>query len=207
MQMENNIKKFESLDSKKSNLNFLKQYAKWLGKRSAREYLKMTCLKHCLHDSLKNAMMRFIGSYKTNELINIQYKIDHDFLNDENIYWSEYLRRSIQYMSNQRPFPILDTWTDKNPFLKKYSIVMPNGENGINLNAIFKDNINFLDSNEHPEIRIADIVAIILNRFWNNNELKWAHSIIEKTHSTKNSHTEIRLNDFNTEQKFKEFKT
>ena len=96
----------------------------------------------------------------------------------QNIYWSHYLRKTIQEKLSQKPFPILDTWDESHPLLSKYRIEIPGGKTAINLNLIFKDNFNFLNSHEHPEIRVADIVAIILNRFWNRKELKWAKSVV-----------------------------
>lgn len=204
-QIKYSLEKFKKVGTRKSNLNFLDQYWRWLNKRSIREYLKMMCLKNCLRDTLHNLMVNCIIKDRIDEILNIQYKIDRDFLNDENIYWSDYLRKSIENDSKQRPFPMLDTWGDDHPIKKKYLIEGNDGRKGFDLNSIFRDNLNFLESHEHPEIRIADIMAIILNRYWNRGELQREHTVLTNTLTVKDAHIQLKFEDFDYDQKLREY--
>ncbi|WP_439481024.1 DUF3800 domain-containing protein [Cyclobacterium plantarum] len=204
-QIQYSLEKFRKTGTRKANLNFLDQYWKWLNKRSIREYLKMMCLKHCLKDTLYNNMVYCIVKDRIDEILNIQYKIDRDFLNDENIYWNDYLRKSIENESKRKPFPMLDTWDKDHPVRQKYLVEDHEGKKGFHLNSVFRDNLSFLESHENPEIRIADIIGIILNRYWNRNELRREHNVLTKRHAAKDGHIQLKFNDFEYGEELKKF--
>jgi hypothetical protein len=199
-QTEYNYSVFLEEGSKKRNLNFLENYARWLKKRSKREFLKMLCLKNLLKDSFHNIILHGILNNRIKETLDIHYKIDKDFLTEENIFWEHYSRRSIQNYTQENPRPILDTWDSEHPFVKKY-IYESNGKDMININLIY-ENLKFLNSNEHFEIRIADIIGIIINRYHNRNELKEEFSWLSKTEFS--DQIELLLYDFDVESTFKQ---
>ncbi|MES2619349.1 MAG: DUF3800 domain-containing protein [Bacteroidota bacterium] len=183
--------------------NFIEQYAKWLKKRNEVEFLKMFCLKHCLMDSLKNAFGYAIITDNEMELLDVGFKVDADFINNENIYWNEYLLKSIEQNSEVKPFPILDTWDDNHPITKKYIINGKKGK-GINLRTVYEGKNFFMDSKENFEIRITDIAAIIFNRYFNrsSSDISKVFSLIEKKAIIGDYHIELRLNNFDEEGLF-----
>jgi hypothetical protein len=187
----------------KKEANFIKSLGLWLNKRNEIEYTKMFCLKHSLMNSLSHAFIHSVTSNIEMEFLDLEFKIDQDFINNENIYWKEYSLKSIAEYSHTKPFPILDTWDENHPIVKKYII---NGK-GINLRTVFKDQLAFLDSKENFEIRIADIVGIILNRYFNNNspENSTMFELLENMRAVKVYHTELRLNDFDKDKTFFDF--
>jgi hypothetical protein len=193
-----------NLGTKKRNLNFLESYVKWLKKRSNRDYLKMLCLKNLLKNSFHNIIIHCIMNGRIEESLDVYYKIDKDFLTEENIFWEHYSRRSIQNYTQKNPWPVLDTWDSEHPFIKKY-MYEADGRSVININLIYK-NLNFLDSKENIEIRIADVIGIILNRYYNKNELKNEFDLLSKTGIVKDEHLELRLPDFDLEQTLELFK-
>jgi hypothetical protein len=193
-----------NLGTKKRNLNFLESYVKWLKKRSNRDYLKMLCLKNLLKNSFHNIIIHCIMNDRIEESLDVYYKIDKDFLTEENIFWEHYSRRSIQNYTQKNPWPVLDTWDSEHPFIKKY-MYEADGRSVININLIYK-NLNFLDSKENIEIRIADVIGIILNRYYNKNELKNEFELLSKTGIVKDEHLELRLPDFDLEQTLELFK-
>lgn len=183
--------------------NFITNMGRWLNNRNEIEFTKMFCLKHCLMNSLSHAFIHSVASDIEMEFLDLEFKIDRDFINDENIYWKEYFLKSIEQYSRVKPFPILDTWDENHPIVKKYII---NGK-GINLRTAFEEQLAFLSSKEHFEIRIADIVGIIVNRFFNSHSLenKIIFELLENMRAVKDYHIELRLNDFDIERTFFEF--
>lgn len=209
----NKYKEFEALLLKhsarqgsgfsKKSTNIINGLASWVGKRNEIEYTKMTCLSHCLMNSLSNAFVYSIATDNEMEFLDIEFKIDRDFINNENINWKEYSLKKIEQYSKSKPFPMLNTWDENHPIIKKYII---DGK-GINLRTAFEEQSLFLDSKENFEVRVADIIGIILQRYFNRREEQYSilFELLEKTAAVKNYHIEIRLNDFTIEQKFKEF--
>jgi hypothetical protein len=202
-QADYNLSVFTQMGAKKRNLNFLDNYARWQKKRTRRDYLKMLCLKNLLKNSFHNIIINTIENDRIEEALDIYYKIDRDFLTEENIYWEHYSRSSIQNYTRIEPWPILDTWDAEHPFLKKYTDEK-NGNKTININLVYQ-NLKFLDSRDHIEIRIADVLGIIVNRFYNRNELKLEFDLLSKTGIVRDDHLELRFYDFDVEDTFNQF--
>lgn len=191
----------------KKKMNFFIEYEKWLNNRNESEFLKMFCLKHCLYNSLGNIAPYAALFDLDSESHNISFKVDKAFLSNENIYWKQYAIHSIQEYSKISPFPIIDTWTNSHPFFEKY-IIRDNSVQGLNLKKFFTESFDFVDSATNFEIRIADLLAIILNRLWNSShDYKELADIMSRQKVTRNYHTELRLNDFDEERKYIEFTT
>lgn len=202
-QAEYNHHVFSTRGSKKYNINFLDSYSKWLKKRSLRDYIKMHCLKHLLKDTFHNAVIHCILNERMEETLNFSYKIDRDFLTEENIYWEHYSKSSIENYTKSNPFVVLDTWDDDHPFIKKYMFNV-NGRSLINIKTIY-ENLRFLDSKDNFEIRIADIIGIVYNRFFNRNEFVEEHHLLSLAGIINDAHIEIIFNDFDPDETFRRF--
>lgn len=202
-QAEYNFSVFKANGSKKRNLNFLENYSLWLKKRSLRDYLKMHCLKNLLKDTFHNSIIYSILNEQMDECLNFSYKIDKDFLTEENIFWNHYSKSSVQNYTKNNPFIMLDTWDDDHPFIRKYTFSRE-GKNMIDIKLIY-ENLRFLESHNNFEIRIADIIGIIYHRYFNRNELSKEFYLLSKTGIINNHHIELTLNDFDEEKTFQDF--
>lgn len=192
---------FQEANAKKRDINFFEQYVKWLNKRNESQYLKLMCLKRCIYESFVNTFINGMALNNTDELLSINFKIDNDFISNENKYWKLYLIRHLHEYTKKRGIPILDTWPKDHPVLKKY---IRKGK--FYLKNPFEDNLNFLDSKTNFEIRIADIAAIIVNRYFNSIGYKSLYQNIRKKISPKIGHHHLILNDFIFEETLEKFK-
>jgi hypothetical protein len=201
-QLQLSLENFKKVNSKKVNINFFDQFSKWLNKRNENEYLKLRCLGSCLYNSFYNSFIYCIALNRVDELLDIEFKIDKDFIDNENIYWNTYSLRSIQNLGKTRPLPMLSDWPQDHPVRVKYTI-----ENkGIDLKIPFKDNLKFLDSNTNFEIRIADIAAIIYNRHWNGNGIKAHYESLRNKSAAKNEHEQLLFKDFDLDFELEEIR-
>ena len=194
-------KLFKDGKSTKRNINFFDQFVKWLNKRNESQFLKMFCLKNCIYNSFYNGFNFGILSNDNDELLNIKFKIDNDFVSNENMFWKAYLLKFLEENSKRKPIKTLDTWDENHPVIQKY---VKNGK--FNLNIPFKDNLEFLDSKDNFEIRIADIAAIIVNRNFNSKGYKSLHESFRKKLLGKNGHIQLVLNDFDFDKIMERFK-
>lgn len=192
---------FKEGNSTKKNINFFDQFAKWLSKRNESQFLKMLCLKNCVYESFYNGFVFGIISNDNEELLNLKFKIDNDFISNENDYWKAYLLKFLEENSKRKHIPILDTWEKNHPVIKKY---LENGK--FNLNIPFKDNLEFLESKDNFEIRIADIAAIIVNRNFNSEGYKSLYESLEKKLLGKDGHHQLLFNDFDFDKTMERFK-
>ncbi|MFD1163135.1 MULTISPECIES: hypothetical protein [Hwangdonia] len=185
----------------KKNVNFFDQFTKWLNKRNESQFLKMLCLKNCIYESFYNGFVFGIITELNDELINLKFKIDNDFISNDNKYWKGYLLKFLEEHSKRKLIPILDTWTDNHPVIQKY---VKNGR--FNLNIPFKENLDFFDSKDNFEIRIADIAAIIVNRNFNSQGYKSLYQSLRKRLLGKDGHSQLVFNDFNFDKTMEQFK-
>lgn len=203
--MKHMAEKAVSMNFTKKKRNFYVEYEKWLNNRNESEYLKMFCLKHCMADSLGYIAPYAVLNKNEEETHNILFKADKAFIENQNIYWKKYVIHSIRESSKIKPFPVVDTWGDEHPFVKKY-IIEDNNIRGIDIETMFTENFNFLDSSENFEIRIADIMAIITNRNWNSKfDYKKIYSAMSTQRVVRDFHIQLQLNDFDEEAMFLKF--
>ena len=98
-------------------------------------------------------------------LLNIEFKIDQDFVRgrEPEIFWKELLRTS--FTNAAEGVPVLEVWKQTgHPFLDKYQ---RKEGNGLDFADVFKNHCAFYESQNSFEVQIADITAIIINRFRN----------------------------------------
>jgi hypothetical protein len=123
------------------------------------------------------------------------FKIDKDFVNAENakIMWTELLRQFWDDFSKRKKLPLIDIADkEKFPSIEDYKI----DQGKSNLRKVFRDRTHFLASDEHFEIRMADIVGTILHRFQNKGNCKEiAEKILAHLGGKKENYSELTLND------------
>lgn len=201
-QLELSIDNFKKANSKKFNINYLNQLSKWLNKRNEVEFLKMVCLKKCIYNGLYFTFPECVMDDRLSELLNINFKIDKDFINNENEYWKTYLLRSIQELNKLNPIPMLKDWSSNHPIREKYVV----DADGFNLSESFQNNIEFLDSKKSFEIRIADIAAIIFNRYLNRGGYKSHYENMRKKMVVRGALNHLVLNDFDFDAEIEKVK-
>lgn len=202
LQLQLSLENFKNANAKQVNINYMAHFLKWVNKRNEIEYLKLQCLGHCLYNSFYNTFAYCIALNRVDELLDIKFKIDKDFINNENEFWKTYSGRCIQELTKLHPLPMLSDWPQNHPVREKYIF-----ENkGFKLNIPFRENLQFLDSKIHFEIRIADIVAIIYNRHWNGNGIKAHYKSLKNKSAAKYEHMLLQLNDFDLDFEFDKIK-
>ena len=142
------------------------------------QYLKIFVLGECIAAALVNTVGHSISGKYDNELPNIRYLIDKDFIKEprHNSFWHELLRNQLYDSSKKNPLPLLRQWKKRgHPFLDKY---MKNGH--MNLNELFWKKLEFVPSHKNFEIRTADAVNTILLRYFNQQRCIDAYRAIKK---------------------------
>jgi hypothetical protein len=105
----------------------------------------------------------------------------------------------LEYTKSE-PLPVVDTW-DKgtHPFYKRFPI-MKNSQ--LNLSYLFRENMNFENSDKHFEIRLADICCVILFRYHNKNIYKNIFNKLKTKSLAENGYGDyIMLRDFDFQNK------
>ncbi len=154
------------------------EFGNWLKKLNYAQFLKIYVLGDCIAEALVNTVGHSITGKYDNELPNIRYLIDRDFIKEprHNSFWHELLRNQIYHSSKTNPLPLLKKWKKQgHPFLTKY---MKDGY--MNLNELFWKRLEFVSSHIYFEIRIADAVNTIISRYFNKHECINAYKIIKK---------------------------
>jgi len=146
-------------------------------------YFKIVLLNKLVNRSIREAVGKSIvaelleGDKEAFNLTHLQIKIDQDFIRGDEpvIYWKELLRNEFIRQQDKEGIPALDSWKDDHPFLQKYG----NGKPGqLDFKDLFQNNCEFLDSHDSFEIQIADIVAIIYNRYFNRKKCVAAYAAL-----------------------------
>ena len=202
IQIKLKLESIRNANERKANINFVEQLSNWTNKRNEIEYLKLLCLQKCLYNGLHNTFIYCEVFNLIDELLNIEIKIDKDFISNEDIYWKIYSLRSIQEMTKKQPLPMLNVWEENHPIRKKYIIK----NEGFNLKIPFKDNLKFVDSKDNFEIRIVDIAAIVYNRYWNKKSGKSNFEGLKRKSAVGDEHYHLILNDFDLETEIENIK-
>ena len=123
-------------------------------KMNYQHYFKLILLRRLILKSFRKvaklSLLPETSDYMTLEKY-FNIKIDKDFIRgvDSTKYWKELLKTHFLYNLNQKPLP--------QPFMLYF-------------NDIISKKCNFVESHEHFEVQIADIVGIIINRFLNRKK-------------------------------------
>jgi hypothetical protein len=170
------------------------EFGNWFNKLNYSQYMKIILLGYCIVNSLINTIGHSISGNYDNELVKLKFIIDRDFIKEPrpNAFWRELLRNQLYSISLNTPIPLLKDWKKKgHPFLDKFT---KNGK--MNLNELFWKNCKFLQSHENFEIRIADCVNSILNKYFNNKRCVEAYKLIKPCILRDGRIHQIELNDF-----------
>ena len=196
------IKDFEKNNAPKKQTNYIKSIRNWINSKNLQQYFKILGLRMIINKSLKYSMIFFFSNQRESEIINGSLLIDRDFINDQNIYWKGYFKKLLLEYTKKEPLPVIDTWDrEKHPFFKRFPIME---NNKLNLSYLFRDNLHFEDSKSFFEIRLADILGIIINRYYNQKKYRNIFEML-KTKSVAENGDYISLNDFDFKAKLDEF--
>lgn len=162
--------------------------------RSPAMYLKLKCLEHLIKISvpyiLEYAQLTcFQDQGDDHNLRSASFKIDKDYVRAPNVmtFWREHLRQSLMHTGGPLTVPFLPFWTrEESPLHKYYPLV---GSEGVNLKELFQQRIEFVDSKNHWEARIADVLAAILHRVRNRGRLQSLEADIEHRMNVKIGNT------------------
>lgn len=166
----------------------------WFQKLDNGIYLKIVLLGECIVKALINSMGHAISGGYDDELVNLRYLIDRDFVrNDRHMtFWRELLRNQLWHITSKRPIPLLNEWrTTGHPFLTKFT---RNGKP--DLNVLFTKNCEFASSHLHPELRMVDMTAAILTRYLNKRRAARAYGVIRHFFLHHGKIEKIELRDF-----------
>jgi hypothetical protein len=125
-------------------------------------------------------------------LLNIEFKIDRDFVRgrEPELYWKELLRTA--FINSSDGVPLLDEWQQTgHPFLTKYR--QAEGP-GLDFAEVFKNHCSFYDSHDAFEVQMADITAIIINRFRNRGAAERPYRELWQVFPKSNKPIQLMLN-------------
>jgi hypothetical protein len=153
--------------------NEYEEMAKWLKKKSYKTLMKIDLLGFALFKALNESIKQSVVRNFSKELADLQFKIDRGFIGkDEHLmYWKDIVRGQMWHFSYHGGGIIhIKQWNSHHPFLRKfYPDPASKAEISI-VKSAFRDSINFYDSSESYEIRIADIIASAFFRHFVNGE-------------------------------------
>lgn len=168
--------------------DFYKKLSIWYKnakKMNYQHFMKLILLRRLINRSFENAvgvsiLYEMVDDSNSENLLNLEFKIDKDFIKglEAKQYWKELLRNSFHTYNEKNPLPALQKWQENgHPFLNKYK-----GRTGnrLNFSNLFRENCDFLESDEHWEIQIADITGIIINRYFNRHKAQKAFDNLNK---------------------------
>lgn len=171
----------------------------WYKNRNYQQIVKIKCLDYLIGQTFNYGFLysqvRFLIDKDDKNIRNFSFKIDRDFINAENTkdIWNELLRQFWFNYNQSNKIPIIDIIEkEKNPAFKEYNF----SEGESNLKKVFRDRTKFLHSEEHFEIRMADIVGTILHRAENKKRcVDIAKKIKKQLGGKKENYMELRLNE------------
>lgn len=171
----------------------------WYKNRNYQHLIKIKCLQNLIGQTFNHgfawSQIKYILDKDDSNIKNFGFKIDKDFVNAENtkIMWTELLRQFWADFSKLKPLPLIDI-ADKEKYPEIEHYKFDKGKS--NLKKVFRDRTHFLTSEEHFEIRMADIVGTILHRFQNKGRCKEiAEKILSHLGGKRENYIELILND------------
>ncbi len=171
----------------------------WYKNRNYQHLIKIKCLQNLIGQTFNLgfvwSQVRYLLDSDDSNIKKFSFKIDKDFVNAENtkIMWTELLRQFWIDYSKRKMVPLIDI-ADKEKFPAIEHYKFDQGKS--NLKKVFRDRTHFLPSDEHFEIRMADIVGTILHRYQNKGRCeKIAKKVLSHLGGKKENYIEFILND------------
>lgn len=141
------------------------QHLDWAVRLSPVQLLKLVTLGTVVPGLVEQALpMAILGGFDE-ELEHLRLLIDRGYVKQDDLpRWRELLRNAVINETHSRPLPLLDTWTDDHPFLKKFVGSRGGRDGPVVLTSAWRDAIDFYDSVGTPEVRVADVVGSLVYR-------------------------------------------
>jgi hypothetical protein len=202
-QRDRNVKQYEKAiqDYRKQGTEYYQiaaQYTdlkKWLSKRSTKTLLKIELLGITIIDSLNWAIIYSTKRNFSRELADLQFKIDKAFIGKpENLpFWKDIVRTQLWHFSyTEQGIIHIANWNSHHPFVKKFYDKKSDRTKGI-FTPAFKQSIDFYDSSDNFEVRIADIIASAIFRRDVKGENLPAVEVIMKANLKRRPYTVVLL--------------
>lgn len=143
---------------------WVNQHAHWFKARSGVHILKLLMLGLVITQLIEHALpVAILGGFDE-ELEHMRVFVDRGYVKKDDLdRWREVLRNVMIVETLDRPLPVLDSWTDEHPFLRKF-IEPREGDGPVALTPAFREAIDFHDSTRTPEVRIADVIGSLVYR-------------------------------------------
>lgn len=178
-----------------------KQILYWYKNKNFQLLMKIKCLDQLLTMSLNRVigysqLKYLLDNEEMTNISRLEFKVDKDFVKAQNvkIIWGELFRQFWQQHSQKYPVPLINLWSPENHPVHK---VFPYDDAGkINMTSVFRERTHFLDSKEHWEIRLADLVGTILHRYQNKGRCEViAKKLLVNLSKKQNNYLHIALNE------------
>ncbi len=149
-------------DGRKRFANQLTTLRGWMRKTSPAMFVKTMVLNSLVVGSINQAIGTSVALDFDDELGHLRFSIDHGFTRGAPDFWRFVLGSYLMSETQREQVIYIDSWTADHPFLATFveEIVGPY----VMLSQEFKNRINFRDSRDLTEIRIADQIAGLLRR-------------------------------------------
>jgi len=141
---------------------FYENMSKWLSKRSLKTLLKIELLASTIFGSINDSIIWSVNKGFDRELGELTIRMDKGFIEKpiHMSYWLDTMRTALWHLSyHGGGFIHLDTWKSNHPYIKRFNKYPESRENLAVFTNEIRNRMNFYDSKEHFEIRMADVIA------------------------------------------------
>ncbi len=163
---------------------FYEDMSKWLNKRSLKTLLKIELLSSTIYGAFRDSVVWSVNKDFDRELGDLTIRMDKGFI-DKPIhmdYWLDTMRTSLWNLSyHGGGFIHLDTWRSNHPYVKRFIKYPDSNENLSVFTKEIRNCMNFYDSKDFYEIRMADIIANAYFRHYVKKENLRSLEIFKKT--------------------------
>lgn len=150
------------------------QMSAWLNAKSVKTLYKIELLGIAIVKSFNLAIIVSVDKRFDKELGKLTMSIDEGIVGRKSVemYWRDLLRNQFWSLtSTVEPIIQLTTWRANHPYVKRFDQYPGSTESLSQFNRSEIDKVfNFYNSNDKPEIRIADIVASTYFRYFVQGE-------------------------------------
>ncbi len=163
---------------------FYVDMSKWLSKRSLKTLLKIELLASTIFGAINDSIIWSVNKGFDRELGELTIRMDKGFIEKpiHMRYWLDTMRTALWHLSyHGGGFIHLDTWKSNHPYIKRFNKYPKSRENLAVFTNEIRNCMNFYDSKEYFEIRMADIVANAYFRHYVKKEDLKCINIFKKT--------------------------
>lgn len=168
-----------------NHFNKIIKISEYSSRLSDEEFLQFLVEFENIKDSLQFSLVYFIDWKYAHNFEKYNFIIDRKGSNSLSK-MEKFLKDNLcpflhgRTVTNQMEFmDVVDTWTEKHPFIKKFTVTGEGGKRDIYLNKIFYNNLYFQDSNTSYGLRLVDIVSNTMYRYFNGDtSLKDCYKIL-----------------------------